>query len=438
MGDYTRNFRNGRVVVRDRETGEVITETKVIEFDSHNNILTIPRGSIPFSEERALTLLILSHNVVYEYFGNIRKNRAGDDIRIAIFGEKEKDDRGFPRYELKAEAAIDAFVIGGQRVALNRSVPVRIKNISASGLLIEAGEYELEDGEQIWVNIHLEGNSFTSKYEIVRTQKEAGRILLYGCRNLIRDESQAEAAAAEGRRMPQRKKNALHPREVAMFYEEHQGALERESGYLRMLEMTSQVLQMGKEEAIALLAEGISRIVRTISFPALLNCIHRQRPQREERQRHCLNVAFLCGFFGIWNHYDESAMVELIQRSIESCMGKDLKGEPALVQNIPEAAATYDTRGAHPTGVMAGIPMVYLEQLQYAGWDQPPESVRGLERELAQQILGCLRHKKVMLADGRTAEILRILPNDVAHPLLLVDGAPEQENNPWNLMWIYT
>lgn len=437
MGDFMRNFRNGRVVVRDRETGEAIAETTVLEFDSHSNILTIPRGSIPLDEERALTLLILSHNVVYEYFGNIRKNRAGDDIRIAIFGEKEKDERGFPRYELKAEAAIEALVLEGQRVVLNRSIPIRIKNISASGLLIEAGEYELEEGEQIWVNIHLEGNAFTSKYEIVRTQRKAGRILLYGCRNLIRDESQAEAAAAEGRRMPERKRNVMYAREVAMFYEEHQNDLERESGYLRMMEMTSQVLQMGKEEAVALLAEGISKIVHTISFPALLNCIHRQRPQREERQRHCLNVAFLCGFFAIWKKYQESAMVELIQRSIENCMGKDLKGEPTLIRNIVEAAKTYDTRGAHPTGVTAGVPMVYLEQLLYAGKDQPQESVRGLERELALHILQCLRHKKVMLADGRTAKILRMLPNDVAHPLVMADGVAEQENDPWNLMWIH-
>lgn len=435
MGEFTRNFRNGRVVVRDRETGEVITETTVIEFDAHNNILTIPGGSIPTSEERALTLLILSHNIAYEYFGNIRKNRVGDDIRIAIFGEKEKEDRGFPRYELRAEAVIDAFVIGAQRISLNRSVPVRIKNISASGLLIHAGEYELEEGEQIWVNIHLEGNSFTSKYEIVRTQME-GKNLLYGCRNMIRDERQAEAAAVEGNRKTGGKKNTLHAREVAMHYEENQGAMERDFGYLRMLEMTSQVLQIGKDEAVGLLADGISRIVRTMEFAVLLNCIHRQRPQREERQRHCLNVAFLCGFFGIWRNYTESSMSELIRKSIESCMGKDMSRESELVQNILTAARTYDTRGSHPIGTMAGIPMVYLEQLQYAGMDQPGESVRGLERELARHILQSLRHRRVMLADGRTAEVLRILPNDVAHPLLLADGAAEQENDPWNLMWI--
>ena len=95
MGELTKNFKNGRVVVRDRESGDVIAETTVLEFDANNNILTIPKGSISPQENRALTLLILSHNVAYEYFGNIRRNRAGDDIRIAIFGEKEKEKECF-------------------------------------------------------------------------------------------------------------------------------------------------------------------------------------------------------------------------------------------------------------------------------------------------------------------------------------------------------
>lgn len=436
MGELTKNFKNGRVVVRDRESGDVIAETTVLEFDANNNILTIPKGSISPQENRALTLLILSHNVAYEYFGNIRRNRAGDDIRIAIFGEKEKEERGYPRYELQAKATIDSFVVRGQRVALGRPVPIQIKNISANGLLIQTGEYELEIGEQLWVNIHLEGNSFTSKYEIVRTQLEDEQILLYGCRNLIQDERQAEAAAAESIRPVGTGKGKMNAREAAMYYEENQSRMERESGYLRMMEMAAQVLQSGNGQQVELLAGGIFKISQSMELPAILNCIHRQRSQREERVRHCLNVAFLCGFMGTWNGYGEQETVELVGKSLAGSMGRDISQESFLVQNILHAAENYDTRGAHPTGAIAGIPMVYLEQLQYAGKGQPKETLRGQERELARHILQCLNGRKVMLADGRTARILRILPNDVAHPLLLVDGVAMQEKDPRNLMWI--
>lgn len=436
MGELMKNFKNGRVVVRDRESGDVITETTVLEFDANNNILTIPRGSIPPQEDRALTLLILSHNVAYEYFGNIRRNRAGDDIRIAIFGEKEKEERGYPRYELQAKATIDSFVVQGQRVPLNRPVPIQIKNISANGLLIQTGEYELEVGEQIWVNIHLEGNAFTSKYETVRTQLEDGRILLYGCRNLIQDERQAEEAAAESRRPVGTGKGKMNVREAAMYYEEHQRKMERDSGYLRMLEMTAQVLQAGNDQQVEVLAGGLLKMAQAMELPTLLNCIHRQRSQREERVRHCLNVALLCGFLADWNGFGEQEAVALVRKALDSSMGKDISQESFQVQNILMAADNYDTRGAHPTGAIAGIPMVYLEQLQYAGKGQQRETLRGQERELAQRILQCLNQRKVMLADGRTAKILRILPNDVAHPLLLVDGVALQEKDPRNLMWI--
>ena len=82
------------------------------------------------------------------------------------------------------------------------------------------------------------------------------------------------------------------------------------------------------------------------------------------------------------------------------------------------------------------VKFLHLEQIQYAGKDQPKETLRGQERELAQHILQCLNQRKIMLSDGRTAIILRILPNDVAHPLLLVDGVALQEKEPRNLMWI--
>ena len=140
-----------------------------------------------------------------------------------------------------------------------------------------------------------------------------------------------------------------------------------------------------------------------------------------------------------WLQFDEEKIIKLIEMGLmgetdENALGE--KRNPVLYTRILTVAELYDSRASHPNHEKAGIPLVFLEQMRYRGIKQPAGSVKMLEWVLAENILHCILHRKILLADNTIGQLIYVLPNDVEHPILAVKEEVYQEIAPWKLLWI--
>lgn len=460
MADNGKNIRNCRILLRDSITGELVADTTVESFDGKRNMLTIASGALRGQVKNKLSLLVLAREGVLEYSGNLRKISSGV-AEIALFGERKKEDRNFTRYEMKTEGRVEALLIGNTRIELRKPVPVSILNISANGILFRGDIDAFRRGSKVRVRVGLKDNSFVGEYEIVRSQNRNKETAEYGCRNILPEGEQGDGEEEEildpklqreeAARRKIRNGEKFDHGETRAFadrseesYEVLQQQLEQAYGYADWLNRLAG-LQRDDMEAEASdevrrsLAEDIYRRIKDTDEAVILNCIHRKRPEEEKDFRHLLNLALIGGLMGKWLQFDANMTKNLIEMGLQEQNGEE---EPAgsrsraLYSRILLVADLYDSRAAHPSREKAGIPLVFLEQMRYRGINQPTGSVKMLEWVLAENVLHCILHRKILLADHTIGQLLYVLPNDVEHPILAVKEEIYQEIAPWRLLWI--
>ncbi|MCM1540993.1 MAG: PilZ domain-containing protein [Blautia sp.] len=459
MADHSKNLINCRVLVRDSISGELVADTTIEGYDAKRNVLTIFAGALNGSAKNRLSLLALAKSGVLEYSGNLRKI-SGGMAEIALYGERKKENRNFTRYEMKTEGRVEALLIGDTRIDLRKPVPVSILNISANGILFRGDIDAFRRGSKVRVRVGLKQNSFVGEYEIVRSQNRNKETAEYGCRNILPqgeqgDDGEEEIQDPKLRREEAARRKIRNGEKVSRVetvfpledgeasYDILQQQMEQAYGYTdwrnRVAEIQGSVGQAAFEERLHTLSEDIFRRVRNMDEAVILNCIHRKRPEEERESRHLLNLALLGALMGKWLRFDESLARKLIEMGILGQTDEDAPMESkkeALCARILMVADLYDARAAHPNHEKAGIPLMFLEQMRYRGIDQPTGSVKMLEWVLAENILHCILHRKILLADQTIGQLLYVLPNDVEHPILAVKEEIYQEIAPWRLLWI--
>lgn len=456
MAESSRSLKNCRILIRDSATGTLLADTNIEDFDSRRNTLVIRRDALKGPAEDKLSLLVLSRNGVLEYSGNLRKTVMATDVEIAIFGEKKKEDRNFTRYEMKAEGHAEAIVVEEKRIDLRKPLTIAVQNISANGILFRADVDAFRKGSQVRLRIGLKDNALVSEYEIVRTQNRNKETAEYGCRNIL-PEGEREGAGAAPRSLKGKKTQdgfletdggeflGEDAKGKEISYDVLQQHLEQHYGYTGWLKRLIRLQEMGSvnsasnKEDVEKLTDDIYTQLRGTDSAVLLNCVHRKRPEQEKRGRHALNLALLGGLMGLWLQLQEPMIKKLIKMGLREQTNEpetDKGHSLALYFRIMSVAELYDERAAHPNHEKAGIPLVFLEQMRYGGMNQPTGSVKMLEWVMAENILHCISHRNVLLADHSIGKLLYILPNDMGHPILSVNGRVYQETEPWNLLWI--
>jgi len=439
----SKSLKNCRILVRDSVTGTLLADTNIQDYDARRNTLTIRKDALTGPADNKLSLLVLGRSEVLEYSGNMRKMANSIDVEIAIFGEKKKEDRNFTRYDMKAEGRVEAVIVGEERIELRKPVVMSVVNISANGILFRADADALYKGAKVRVHVGIKGNDFISEYEVVRFQNRNKETAEYGCRNILPDGEKEAPKVIKMQDMP-----VVHAEGEAkeeLSYDELQQQLEQYFGYAEWLTCVRELQGKGKVDPEAD-REKLDRLVDTLyeqlgsmDYAAALNCIHRTRPEAEKRERFALNLALISGMMGWWMQLPESIVKKLMEMGLmeqtHAPEGEEAPA-PALYYRILSVAEMYDTRASHPNHAKAVIPLVFLEQMRYRGMNQPTGSVKMLEWVLAENILHCVSHRKVLLGDQSVGEILYILPNDMGHPVISVNGKNYQEPVPWNLQWI--
>lgn len=461
MADNSKNLKNCRILLRESVTGELVADTMVEGYDSRRNMLTIASGALRGAVEHRLSLLVLAREGVLEYSGNLRKISNGM-AEIALFGERKKESRNFTRYELKTEGRVEALLIGDTHIDLRKPVPVLILNISANGVLFRGDIDAFRRGTKVRVRVGLKDSSFVGEYEIVRSQNRNKETAEYGCRNILPEGEQGdgeeeeildpkllreEAARRKIRNGEQfdRGNTTVLAGQNGESYDVLQQQMEQAYGYtdwlnrVAGLQSAADMEPEAADEARRSLAEDIYRHIVDTDEAVILNCVHRKRPDEERDSRHSLNLALIGGLMGKWLHFDEHMVKDLMEMGLQEQAEEDSPGEGrkrALYARILMVADLYDSRAAHPSHEKAGIPLVFLEQMRYRGINQPTGSVKMLEWVLAENILHCILHRKILLADHTIGQLLYVLPNDVEHPILAVNDEVYQEIAPWRLLWI--
>lgn len=462
MADNSKNLKNCRILVRDSISGELVADTTVEGYDGKRNVLTISSGALRGPVKNRLSLLALAKGGVLEYSGNLRKISSGV-AEIALYGERKKENRNFTRYEMKTEGRVEALLIRDTHIELRKPVPISILNISANGILFRGDIDAFRRGSKVRVRVGLKDSSFVGEYEIVRSQNRNKETAEYGCRNILPEGEQKDEEKEEEildpklrREEAARKKirngekvnrdnTAAFAEEKGASYDVLQQQMEQAYGYTDWLNRTAALmLDSGEEpeaadEARRFLVKDICRHIMNTDEAVILNCIHRRRPEEEKDFRHSLNLALIGGLMGKWLHFDESMIRNLIEMGLQEQTNEEMPGagrNRVLFTRILMVADLYDSRAAFPSHEKAGIPLVFLEQMRYRGINQPAGSVKMLEWVLAENILHCILHRKILLADHTIGQLLYVLPNDVEHPILAVKEEIYQEIAPWRLLWI--
>lgn len=461
MADNSKNMVNCRILVRDSKTGDLIADTTIEEFDAKLNTLTIPEASLHGAANGKLALLVLGKNGVLEYSGNLRKIMSGA-AEIALFGEREKEDRNFTRYEMKAEGRVEAILIDGERIDLRKPIPISVINISANGILFKGDIDAFRRGSRIRLRVGIKDNAFISEYEVVRSQNRNKESAEYGCRNILPEGEQNNNENMENISPKQLREDAARNRmknrkeiedterimafgEDGNTYDVLQHQMEKVYGYTGWLKKVAE-LQAGGEIDAGASQDKLQALIDDIYLRALeldvaiiLNCIHRKRPEEEQRVRHTLNLALISALMGKWLHFEEQMIKKLIAMGLFEETGENTQEEnaaPTLYIKIMSVAELYDSRASHPNHEKAGIPLVFLEQMRYRGLNQPLGSMKMLEWVLAENILHCINQRMVLLANNTIGKLLYVLPNDVGHPIIAMKKEIYQEMAPWNLLWI--
>ena len=450
MAEYVKNFKKCRIMLRDATSGELLADTDIVEHDVGRNILTIGTDHLSRRGADKVIAAVFAPKGLFEYSGTVRREIPGTNMEIAVYGEKQREERGYRRYEMQTGGRVECLFINGHKVEFRRPIPVNVKNISANGILFQSGVHDFSVGDRIRLRIGFRESEFSSEYEIVRTQNRQEGFQEYGCRNLVEAEQETEdiPAAAE-RRQPDRESAEAAAREFVR----RQRELEDKLGYQKILDGVQRFVLMlqtpevvehpmvfddpRSQEGVVLhrLAKEIRERAPVMNRELLLNACCFKCGSEEARARHILNTALLSALMGVWSRLEEERLIRLAKAAL-------LVGVPVARQlfeddglsHIVTAADIYDMRASHPNKTAAAVPFAALEQFYLQGQNEAAGSVRGMGKMLAERILHALVQKQVALADKTEASVLYIPPNDITHPVLALGETVWQEENPWGIL----
>jgi hypothetical protein len=105
-------------------------------------------------------------------------------VEIALHSGGRKEDRKCERYSIQAEGIVDAVIIGGMRIVLEKPIEVVTVNMGKDGILIRTFPGSFEIGDRIELKIMLGESEYSSTYEIVRAQNRCTWNEEYGCRDV--------------------------------------------------------------------------------------------------------------------------------------------------------------------------------------------------------------------------------------------------------------
>lgn len=413
-----KKFRGCRIMIYPTDSEELLVDTTVTDYNAQTNIVYVPELDVKNLTSTSVRVRIFANPDLYEYNANIRVGTSHiRDVEVALFRERKVEDRRYHRHQVDAVGVIKSIIINRQEVTLHRPMSVDVADISASGILFEAGSYDFRIGTRVRLSVELMGQRLTSIYEIVRTQHQMGATVQYGCKNLL------TSAQDEKNYVLNLAFSAVKETGGDVgAYEAQMARLEEEIGYPALMDAVD----------VKEVERKIMGCIREMDAAVILNLVHRKRDDWEKQARHALNRAFLNGLMGVWLGVEDDYLRELVRMGYT---GDTSEGDERakLITSISDG---YDTRAAFPVAEKSAVPLLFLEQIHYEGLNAPDGSRLMLRRVLAEHIIQTMIGRNVMLKNGSVAKVLFSLHNDIGRPIIGVGQVAKQLEHPWDIMGI--
>ena len=176
------SIKNRRILIRNIENGETIADTKIKRFDSMANAVYISADSIKDIKYYKLSVFIFADECLYEYYGTTKGVMVGDEIKVLLGKRKDKDDRCRARYPVAMKGSIDGIIIEGRLIELRKIIYIKIINMSANGILMEADSGCFVIGDCFSVRLKVESREINLHCTIVRVQNSSMLTEEYGCK----------------------------------------------------------------------------------------------------------------------------------------------------------------------------------------------------------------------------------------------------------------
>lgn len=129
-------------------------------------------------------LLIFGQKSLYEYQGTMGRTMTANEITIFLRQGQERESRECKRYAFEVQGEVKALKLESTFVELHTPIPLKTKNISASGVLIKTMASSLYVGLIVRLELQMDGKIYQVETEVMRTQNATLRTEEYGCQNI--------------------------------------------------------------------------------------------------------------------------------------------------------------------------------------------------------------------------------------------------------------
>lgn len=182
------DLKNCRVLIKDVEGKRLLADTRITDYDIYKNIAKIRPSSLTVKAEEVkngpISALVFCDNGLYEYSGSLRIVLIANEVEIKLFSGKQKESRKHLRYDIKLPGNVQALIIENQRILLRKPIEITSKNISKTGVLIQAMTGSFEPGDCLQLSLRLKDMEISGDYKVVRKQNGNLWTEEYGCRRV--------------------------------------------------------------------------------------------------------------------------------------------------------------------------------------------------------------------------------------------------------------
>lgn len=176
-----------RIIVKEIAGGKMVLDTKIKSYDPVRKVVKVSAGSLDNRMEHAVTVIIFGQNgSLIESIGNLRKVVIANEVEIELGKSKNGEKRKHVRYPLKEKGHIEAVIVDGTLIKLQKPIEMETCNISGNGILIHTMAGSGTVGTEIRISVKLGDAMLQKTYRIVRVQNANLKTEEYGCM-MIRD-----------------------------------------------------------------------------------------------------------------------------------------------------------------------------------------------------------------------------------------------------------
>lgn len=174
-----------RVVVKSLKDNKIVVDSKIVDYNSFENVIYISASTVLSFNLGKLGILIFTDKHLYEYQGILNDAICNNMYQIALAKGGTKECRTATRYNICLNGTVDAVYIDSVKIPLRVHIPVSTIDMSAVGVLLRSVARMLDKGITYHLIVNSPAGNLLMKFEVVRITYLDSMNAEYGCK--VRD-----------------------------------------------------------------------------------------------------------------------------------------------------------------------------------------------------------------------------------------------------------